>query len=71
MTYALTLLIGFSALPSVFGELHAAPITVALLLPVLRLGVFGVTREVFIRLLWQTLVERLNIAASEMVYVTR
>jgi hypothetical protein len=43
---------------------------VAIALPILRLVIFGVIREGIIAGLWQALVERLNIAASEMVYVT-
>ena len=70
-TYMLTLLIGFSFLPSLFRGLGLVPTLVAILLPILRLVIFGLIREGMIAGLWRVLVERLNIAASEMVYVTR
>jgi hypothetical protein len=70
-TYVLTLLIGFSLLPALFSLLNFSPSLEAILLPVLRLAIFGAIREGMIAGLWKALVERLNIAASEMVYVTR
>jgi hypothetical protein len=71
ITYLLTLLIGFNLLSGVFRAMGAAPITAALALPILRLAVFYAIREGMIAGLWRLLVERLNVAASEMVYVTR
>jgi hypothetical protein len=70
-TYVLTLLIGFSFLPSIFRGFDVTPTTAAILLPILRLVIFWAIREGMIAGLWRVLVERLNIAASEMVYVTR
>jgi hypothetical protein len=69
-TYMLTLLIGFSFLPSIFRGLGLTPTLATILLPILRLIIFGAIREGIIAGLWRVLVERLNIAASEMVYVT-
>lgn len=71
VTYVFTLLIGFSLVPAVFRNLEVAPVTGAVALPILRLAIFYAIREGMIAGLWRILVERLNIAASEMVYVTR
>jgi hypothetical protein len=70
-TYVLTLLIGFSLIPNLLENLNFSPTLIAVILPTSRLLIFGVIREVMISILWRALVERLNIAASEMVYVTR
>ncbi|HSS95757.1 MAG TPA: hypothetical protein VLK33_01935, partial [Terriglobales bacterium] len=59
-----------SFLPSLFRGLNFTPTLAAILLPILRLVIFGAIREGIIVGLWRVLVERLNIAASEMVYVT-
>jgi hypothetical protein len=71
ITYVITLYIGFSLIPSLLRSLEVASVTASISLPILRLGVFFVIREAIIHGLWRVLVERLNIAASEIVYVTR
>jgi hypothetical protein len=71
MTYVLTLFIGFSLISSLLGSLAVSAVAASIILPILRLGIFYAIREAIINGLWRVLVERLNIAASEMVYVTR
>lgn len=71
ITYALTLLIGFVLIPGLFPVFGNEPLIAAIALPLLRLLIFYAIREGIIVMVWRVLVERLNIAASEMVYVTR
>jgi hypothetical protein len=64
-TYVLTLFIGFSLIPSLLGSLAVSAVAASILLPILRLAIFFVIREVIVNGLWRVLVERLNIASSE------
>jgi hypothetical protein len=65
------LIVFLMLIPNLLENLNFSPTLIAVILPTSRLLIFGVIREVMISILWRALVERLNIAASEMVYVTR
>lgn len=70
-TYVLTLVLGFVLLPAVLETVGLQEIAVAFVLPVGRLVIFYVIRAILITILWRVLVERLNIAASELEIMTR
>jgi hypothetical protein len=71
VTYTLTIILGFSVLPAALVGLGLSPLALALLLPVARLAIFFLVRESILVGLWAILVERLNIAASEIESMTR
>jgi hypothetical protein len=70
-TYTLTLFVGFVALPLFLAGLEVPAVTISLLLPVVRVGIFFLIREAIIVGLWRVLVEQLNVAASEVESMTR
>jgi hypothetical protein len=70
-TYALMLLLGFAALPTLLISLGMDEVFIAVLLPILRLLIFYFLREGIIAAVWAILVERLNVTASEVQTMTR
>lgn len=71
ITYVVTLLVGFSLVPNLMMRAGVTPTAAAIALPIIRLVIFFAIREAMISGLWRILVERLNVAASEMVYITQ
>lgn len=66
VTYAITLVIGFAAVPRLLEFSQTSDVFNAILLPFIRLAVFVVSREIIIWRLWEVVVRENNAMPSEL-----